>query len=98
LLQCGIKVFQRFARRERRGAQREKAFGHYISIQKLSYYYNYLQLQRGLFFHEKNLKNKAIDLFLLLLGMLFIYIGERNSLEALHATFYFQQSKGNYKS
>ncbi|MDL2256066.1 DMT family transporter [Parabacteroides sp. OttesenSCG-928-K15] len=31
----------------------------------------------ALFFHEKNLKNKAIDLFLVLLGMLFIYWGTR---------------------
>ncbi|MDH6341497.1 transporter family protein [Parabacteroides sp. PFB2-12] len=31
----------------------------------------------ALFFHEKNLKNKAIDLFLVLLGMIFIYLGTR---------------------
>jgi transporter family protein len=31
----------------------------------------------GLFFHEKNLKSKAIDLFLVLLGMLFIYWGTK---------------------
>lgn len=31
----------------------------------------------ALFFHEKNLKSKAIDLFLVLLGMIFIYIGSR---------------------
>lgn len=31
----------------------------------------------ALFFHEKNLKNKAIDLFLVLLGMIFIYFGTR---------------------
>ena len=29
----------------------------------------------ALFFHEKNLKSKAIDLFLVLLGMLFLYLG-----------------------
>lgn len=31
----------------------------------------------ALFFHEKNLKNKAIDLFLVLLGMIFIYLGTK---------------------
>ncbi|KAA6348896.1 hypothetical protein EZS27_003696 [termite gut metagenome] len=31
----------------------------------------------GLFFHEKNLKNKVIDLLLVLLGMLFIYYGTK---------------------
>lgn len=31
----------------------------------------------ALFFHEKNLKNKAVDLFLVLLGMIFIYLGTR---------------------
>lgn len=31
----------------------------------------------ALFFHEKNLKNKAIDLLLVLLGMLFLYWGTR---------------------
>ncbi|MDH6534854.1 DMT family transporter [Parabacteroides sp. 52] len=31
----------------------------------------------ALFFHEKNLKNKVLDLFLVLLGMLFIYWGTR---------------------
>ncbi|MDL2245861.1 DMT family transporter [Parabacteroides sp. OttesenSCG-928-J18] len=31
----------------------------------------------ALFFHEKNLKSKAIDLFLVLLGMIFIYLGTR---------------------
>ncbi|MCI5664928.1 MAG: DMT family transporter [Mediterranea sp.] len=30
-----------------------------------------------LFFHEKNLKSKAIDLFLVLLGMFFLYLGSR---------------------
>lgn len=29
------------------------------------------------FFHEKNLRNKAIDLFLVFLGMIFIYLGTR---------------------
>jgi len=31
----------------------------------------------ALFFHEKNLKNKAVDLFLVLLGMIFIYLGTK---------------------
>lgn len=31
----------------------------------------------ALFFHEKNLRNKAIDLFLVFLGMIFIYLGTR---------------------
>lgn len=31
----------------------------------------------ALFFHEKNLKSKAIDLFLVLLGMVFLYLGTR---------------------
>ncbi|MEG1543853.1 MAG: DMT family transporter [Tannerellaceae bacterium] len=31
----------------------------------------------ALFFHEKNLKNKAADLFLVLVGMLFLYLGTR---------------------
>lgn len=31
----------------------------------------------AIFFHEKNLKNKAIDLFLVLLGMIFLYLGTR---------------------
>lgn len=29
------------------------------------------------FFHEKNLKNKAVDLFLVLLGMIFLYLGSK---------------------
>ncbi|MDR2919661.1 MAG: DMT family transporter [Tannerella sp.] len=32
-------------------------------------------LAGAIFFHEKNLKNKAIDLFLVLLGMIFLYLG-----------------------
>jgi len=28
-------------------------------------------------FHEKNLKSKAVDLALVLLGMIFLYIGSR---------------------
>jgi multidrug transporter EmrE-like cation transporter len=31
----------------------------------------------ALFFHEKNLKAKAFDLALVLLGMIFLYIGSR---------------------
>lgn len=31
----------------------------------------------ALFFHEKNLKNKAVDLFLVLLGMIFLYLGSK---------------------
>lgn len=31
----------------------------------------------AIFFHEKNLKNKAVDLFLVLLGMIFLYLGTR---------------------
>ena len=31
----------------------------------------------ALFFHEKNLKSKAIDLFLVVLGMFFLYLGSR---------------------
>jgi transporter family protein len=31
----------------------------------------------AVFFHEKNLKNKAFDLFLALLGMIFLYLGTR---------------------
>ena len=31
----------------------------------------------ALFFHEKNLKNKAIDLLLVLIGMIFLYLGTR---------------------
>ncbi|WP_085535150.1 DMT family transporter [Massilibacteroides vaginae] len=31
----------------------------------------------ALFFHEKNLKSKAFDLFLVFLGMIFLYIGSR---------------------
>jgi multidrug transporter EmrE-like cation transporter len=29
----------------------------------------------ALFFHEKNLRSKVVDLALVLLGMLFLYIG-----------------------
>jgi transporter family protein len=31
----------------------------------------------AIFFHEKNLKNKVFDLFLVLLGMIFLYLGTR---------------------
>ena len=31
----------------------------------------------AMFFHEKNLRAKAVDLALVLLGMLFLYIGSR---------------------
>ncbi|MDR2121349.1 MAG: DMT family transporter [Tannerella sp.] len=31
----------------------------------------------AVFFHEKNLKNKAVDLFLVLLGMIFLYLGTK---------------------
>lgn len=31
----------------------------------------------ALLFHEKNLKNKAVDLFLVLLGMIFLYLGTK---------------------
>lgn len=31
----------------------------------------------AIFFHEKNLKNKAVDLLLVLLGMFFLYIGSK---------------------
>lgn len=31
----------------------------------------------ALLFHEKNLKGKAVDLLLVLLGMVFLYIGSR---------------------
>jgi transporter family protein len=31
----------------------------------------------AIFFHEKNLKNKAIDLILVLLGMIFLYLGTK---------------------
>lgn len=31
----------------------------------------------AVFFHEKNLRSKAIDLFLVLLGMIFLYLGTR---------------------
>lgn len=31
----------------------------------------------ALFFHEKNVKSKAIDLFLVLLGMIFLYLGTK---------------------
>ena len=31
----------------------------------------------AMFFHEKNLKAKAFDLALVLLGMVFLYIGSR---------------------
>lgn len=31
----------------------------------------------AIFFHEKNLKNKAVDLFLVLLGMVFLYFGTK---------------------
>lgn len=31
----------------------------------------------ALFFHEKNLKSKAVDLFLVLLGMIFLYLGTK---------------------
>lgn len=34
-------------------------------------------LAGALFFHEKNLKSKAVDLFLVLLGMIFLYLGTR---------------------
>ncbi|MCC2202679.1 DMT family transporter [Parabacteroides distasonis] len=34
-------------------------------------------LAGAIFFHEKNLKNKAIDLFLVLLGMIFLYLGTK---------------------
>ena len=39
-------------------------------------YYRHEILTCGaLFFHEKNLKSKAVDLFLVLLGMIFLYLG-----------------------
>jgi multidrug transporter EmrE-like cation transporter len=31
----------------------------------------------AMFFHEKNLKAKSVDLALVLLGMLFLYIGSK---------------------
>ena len=31
----------------------------------------------AMFFHEKNLRAKAVDLALVLLGMVFLYIGSR---------------------
>jgi transporter family protein len=31
----------------------------------------------AIFFYEKNLRSKAVDLFLVMLGMLFLYIGSR---------------------
>jgi multidrug transporter EmrE-like cation transporter len=31
----------------------------------------------ALIFHEKNLKSKALDLALVLLGMVFLYLGSR---------------------
>ena len=31
----------------------------------------------AIFFHEKNLKSKAVDLFLVLLGMIFLYLGTK---------------------
>ena len=31
----------------------------------------------AIFFHEKNLKSKAVDLALVLLGMLFLYFGTK---------------------
>jgi hypothetical protein len=31
----------------------------------------------ALFFNEKNLKSKAFDLFLVILGMLFLYLGTK---------------------
>ena len=31
----------------------------------------------ALFFHEKNLKNKAIDLILVLIGMIFLFLGSK---------------------
>ena len=31
----------------------------------------------ALFFHEKNLKGKVVDLLFVLLGMIFLYIGSR---------------------
>lgn len=34
-------------------------------------------LAGAVFFHEKNLKSKAMDLFLVLLGMIFLYLGTR---------------------
>ncbi|MDR1602501.1 MAG: DMT family transporter [Tannerella sp.] len=34
-------------------------------------------LAGAMLFHEKNLKNKAIDLFLVLLGMIFLYLGTK---------------------
>ncbi len=34
-------------------------------------------LAGALFFHEKNLKRKAVDLFLVLLGMIFLYLGTK---------------------
>ena len=34
-------------------------------------------LAGAIFFVEKNLKNKAIDLFLVLLGMIFLYLGTK---------------------
>lgn len=33
----------------------------------------------ALFFHEKNLKNKAVDLLLVLLGMIFLYLGTQKT-------------------
>ena len=34
-------------------------------------------LAGAIFFHEKNLKSKAVDLFLVLLGMIFLYLGTK---------------------
>ena len=31
----------------------------------------------AIFFHEKNLKSKAVDLFLVLIGMIFLYLGTK---------------------
>ena len=31
----------------------------------------------ALFFHEKNLKSKAVDLVLVLIGMIFLYLGTK---------------------
>jgi transporter family protein len=31
----------------------------------------------AIFFHEKNVKNKALDLVLVLIGMIFLYLGTK---------------------
>ena len=47
----------------------------HVEVEKPIDRVTFIREQSALFFHEKNLKAKAFDLALVLLGMVFLYIG-----------------------